>query len=102
MTKIKATSGETLVETLVSILISTLALVVLATVIATSVRLVDRSRTHMGEFYKAESDLSGATPTTETLELGVRLEKDTNEVQVDVRSTDSNTDIVYYERSVTP
>lgn len=103
MKKIKAISGETLVETLVTILISALALMVLATVIATSVRLVDQSRAHMDEFYKAESDLPGAGSINQTLVLEVPLEKGTNEINVEMSTTGNETGIVYYdERSVTP
>ena len=101
--KLKAVSGETMVETLVSILISALALLVLATVISTSVRLVDNSRKHMNEFYEAESNLPDATPSTETLTLGIPLKtgENANDVTVDVYSS-NKTNVVYYERSATP
>ena len=103
--KLRGASGETIVETLVSILISALALMVLATVIGTSVRMVDQSRNHMNEFYKAESQLQLLpTPTgaPEKLSVDVPLRKGETTISVDVYGTtgvESAADIVYYERS---
>ena len=106
MKHMQSQSGETMVETLVSILISALALVMLATLIGTSVNLVRNSRDRMTDYYEAESEMNGASPSSKSGEgsvsFSVPLEVDSagepNPITVDVYAMEGTSGIAYYEK----
>ena len=59
--KLKSNAGESIGEVLVALLIAALALTMLASVIFTSSRLINESKTKLGEYYEANQDLEKRT-----------------------------------------
>lgn len=59
--KLKSNAGESIGEVLVALLIAALALTMLASVIYTSSRMINESKTMLGEYYTANQDLEKRT-----------------------------------------
>lgn len=106
---VASNSGETLVETLISVLISSLALLMLATAIGASVNIIKRSRDSMQNFYNGESKMirsaqgSGSGSDLQvTVDVALTRDGDgnleTTESVKNYKSTDSKSDVTFYER----
>ena len=62
--KLRSHTGETITETLVSVLISALALVLLAGAISAAVRIINRSRDSLSEYYAANEVMAEMPEST--------------------------------------
>lgn len=106
---VASNSGETLVETLISVLISSLALLMLATAIGASVNIIMRSRDSMQNFYNGEGKMiksaqgsGSASDLQVTVDVALTRDGDgnleTTESVKNYKSTDSKSDVTFYER----